>query len=343
MDAEFKRLRGLEFFGDLPSDRLESAALLWETRILEENETLWWQGEPSVEIAFVTRGSLSVHIAEEEIAILGVGDLLGEASVFTKEDRTASITALERTELLLLSTSHLETLRSSHPDMYDRVLNSSLNKMAQRVQQMGKEIAKLALGDSARPMRKEESALKKFWKKLTGSGNKTPPNLTSILRKLPKLRSASKEVLQQIIDASTPHFVEMTNPIFLEGEQGDSVFILAEGCIDVKRNIMGGKSEKLATLYPGALFGTGSLLLSERRNAACVASDQTDVWIFEFNRKAHNQLTGESGRLWRESLIAALSFQLRNADDRLVALKLGGSPTISDFDKIRGALEGYQG
>ena len=113
MNNEFKRLRGLEFFSDLTSKRLESAALLWDIRILDEGETLWWQGEPSVEFAFVTRGSLSVHIAEEEIAILSVGDLLGEASVFTKEDRTASITALETTELLLLSTSHLDTLRSS--------------------------------------------------------------------------------------------------------------------------------------------------------------------------------------------------------------------------------------
>ena len=343
MDTEFKRLRGLEFFSDLSSQRLESASLLWEIRMLEEGETLWWQGEPSVEIAFVTRGSLSVHIAEEEIAILGVGDLLGEASVFTKQDRTASISALETTELLILSTSHLDTLRSSHPDMYDRILDSSLDKMAQRVQLMGKEIAKLAIGDSARPMRKEESALSKFWKKLTGSGSRTPPSLNGILRKLPKLRNASKEVLNGIINASTAHFVEKGNPIFLEGEQGNSVFILAEGCVDVKRNIMGGKSETLATLYPGALFGTGSLLLAERRNAACVASENTDVWIFELDRESHDNLTGEAGRLWRESLIAALSFQLRNADDRLVALKLGDAPSQSDFDKVRGALEGYQG
>ena len=66
------------------------------------------------------------------------------------------------------------------------------------------------------------------------------------------------------------------------------------------------------------------------------------IEVFEINRDVHNNLLGEAGRLWRESLIAALSFQLRNADDRLVSLKLGGTPSQSDFDKVRGALEGYQ-
>ena len=83
---------------------------------------------------------------------------------------------------------------------------------------MGKG-AKLAVGDSARPMGKRRICSQEFLEKVDRLWQQNPPNLTSILRKLPKLHGASKEVLQQIIDASTPHFVEMTNPIFLEGEQ----------------------------------------------------------------------------------------------------------------------------
>ena len=57
---------------------------------------------------------------------------------------------------------------------------------------------------------------------------------------------------------------------------------------------------------------------------------------------AHRSLTGEAGRLWRESLVTALAFQLRSADNRLIVLKRG-KPSMSDYDKIRGGLEGYQG
>ena len=96
-------------------------------------------------------------------------------------------------------------------------------------------------------------------------------------------------------------------------------------------------------LYPGAIFGTGSLLLRERRNAACVADKATDVWVCELTQENHAALTGEAGRVWRLSLHSALSFQRRTADDRLVRLKQGARPQQTDYDKIRSDLAGFQG
>ena len=201
----------------------------------------------------------------------------------------------------------------------------------------------MARGDHKVPQRQVESAIGKWWKRLTGAGTQDPPPATGAIRKLPKLKNADKVVLQQILGVMTPHWVAKQKTIFLEGDPGDSVFLLVEGCVDVVRNVRGGKAQCLATLYPGALFGTGSLLLRERRNAACVASEQTDCWVYELNVKQHNELQAEAGRIWRESLLAALSFQLRNADDRLIALLNGGQPSKTDYDKIRGSLAGFQG
>ena len=56
-----------------------------------------------------------------------------------------------------------------------------------------------------------------------------------------------------------------------------------EGCIEVYRNVKGGKAQLLASLFPGALLGTGSLLLKERHNTSCVANKSTDVWVYEMN------------------------------------------------------------
>ena len=140
----------------------------------------------------------------------------------------------------------------------------------------------------------------------------------------------------------TPHNIEKGSPLFLEQEPGDSVFLLAKGAIDVVRNVKGGKAEPLATLYPGALFGTGSLLLRERRNASCVAQEDSECWVYEMNLEAHRGLKGEAGRLWRECLVMALAFQVRNAADRLIALKVG-KPSLSDYAKLQVGLEGFQG
>ncbi|MBM74556.1 MAG: hypothetical protein CMK59_04075 [Proteobacteria bacterium] len=342
-NLEFQRLRALRFFERISDRRLESASLLWEVKNIPPKTLLWLQGEPAEEFAFVVSGLLEVHIAEAQIATIGAGEMLGEAAVFTRDQRTASISSIEETELIALSDTHLQTLKKSHPEIYDLILECSLERMARRVHEMGREIAKLASGDSSAPVRKEESAIGKFWKRLTGAGAQTPPSGVSALKKLPKLKEYNKNILNQILKSMTAHFVAKNQPVFLEGEQGDSVFVVAEGCIEVKRNVRGGKAETLASLYPGALFGTGSLLLRERRNAACVAGGGTDAWVYELNREAHNKLAGEGGRAWREALIAALAYQLRNADDRLIALKLGGTPSLSDYDAIRGDLAGYQG
>lgn len=342
MYREFELLKELSFFKHLPLERLESSSLLWTARTIRAGENLWWQGQPAEEFIFVCSGRLSVHIADEDIAEISVGEMLGEAGVFTKEQRNASVSALEESELLCLPISHLETLRGSHSDIYDLILDQCLNRMALRVQEMGRKIARLARGNSDVPKKKSVSAFGKFWKRLTGANNQVPASATTALRKLPKLKEASKDTLIQIISAMTPHKADKGTPIFLESDPGDSVFLLAEGCVDVMRNVRGGKAEQLASLYPGAIFGTGSLLLRERRNAACVASVNTDCWVYEMNLAAHRNLSGEAGRLWRESLVAALAFQLRTADNRLIVIKKG-KPSMSDYDKIRGGLEGFQG
>ena len=79
---------------------------------------------------------------------------------------------------------------------------------------------------------------------MTGANNQVPASATTALRKLPKLKEASKDTLIQIISAMTPHKADKGTPIFLESDPGDSVFLLAEGCVDVMRNVRGGKAEQ---------------------------------------------------------------------------------------------------
>ena len=103
---------------------------------------------------------------------------------------------------------------------------------------------------------------------------------------------------------------------------------------------MGGKSETLATLYPSALLVQVLSFYQEEMQPVLLVNKP--MWIFEFDRNAHNNLSGVED-CGENLLLITLPFQLRNADDRLVALKLGGSPLIPTLIKFKGALEGYQG
>ena len=83
-------------------------------------------------------------------------------------------------------------------------------------------------------------------------------------------------------------------------------------------------------------------MLRERRNASCVAGDNTDCWVYELNLEGHRGLEGEASCLWKESLIAALAFQIRNAAQQIIELKVG-KPNETDYDKLRAGLDGFQG
>jgi CRP/FNR family transcriptional regulator, cyclic AMP receptor protein len=344
MSKESEQIQSIPLFSSLNQRQLEELSLLFDFRSVPKGKTIWWQGEPSDELAFVSQGSLGIEIAGHRIASIPAGQMAGELAVFTHDQRTASvISETEPVKIMCLSRKNLEVLRKVMPNIYDIILDVGLERTASRVNDMGKEIARLASGDGVAPKRTEANALGRWWKKLTGVDTSNPPSGLSSIRKLPRLKNAPPKELQLILSHMVPKFIPKGQALFLEGDTGDSVFLLVDGCIEVKRNVRGGRAEPLANLFSGALFGTGSLLLKERRNAACVAAENTDCWAFELNSEAYKKLKGTAGRIFRESLLFSLAFQLRNADDKLIVLKTGQRPKQSDYDLIRGDLAGFQG
>ncbi|MBN1962021.1 MAG: cyclic nucleotide-binding domain-containing protein [Deltaproteobacteria bacterium] len=66
------------------------------------------------------------------------------------------------------------------------------------------------------------------------------------------------------------------NAIITEGQPGDSFYIIAEGSVDVSRNI-GGRVRNLAHLKSGAVFGEMALISKAPRTATVTASEDCDL------------------------------------------------------------------
>ena len=337
-----ERLQDSAALRGVPLGALQACVDLWEPRELATDQRLWLHGESADALAFIDEGGLRVEIAGEELGELELGQIVGETAALSNGYRTASVVAARPTRLLVIRGEGLAHLRLQHAPVYDQLLVHALKTTAQRVHAVGKEIAKLAHGAEVAPKYIEESALRALWKRFTGVGQQQAPSALPVLRRMRGLREAETAQLSAILAAFEPHFVERGHPVFLEAEVGTSVFLLADGCVDVLRNVGGQRAERLASLYEGALFGTGSLLLGQRRNASCVAAATTDVWVYELTQEAHRNLRGEAGRLWREALLAALWFQLARADERLVELRRGGKLERTDYEELAGSLLGLQ-
>ena len=344
MSKELEALRSLPLFSGIDDASFEGVDLLWEIREINAKEPIWLQGELATEMAFLLEGELSVQINKQHLATIKPFELVGELACFTRDIRSASIIVPESAILLVIFIDNFETMKETHSVLYDCILEQSLRRLAVRIQTMNREIVRKSnyKGTESAPARKEETFLGGLWNRIVNPKAGRPPSAIDIIRRLPKIKKAHPVDVKTIIDSMEPKYFQKGEPIVLEGEVGQSCFLLVEGCIDVLRNVGSSKSILLATLNPGALLGTGAMILKERRNASCVANRNTNVWIYEMTTEALNGLQGDAGRIWRESLLYSLAFQLRSADDMLVKLEQGARPQLSDYDQVRKLLSGYQ-
>ena len=336
MTSEMQLLLSNPIFEGLQPKDFEGVELLWEIRDVSEDTYIWYQGEPAKELAIVIQGELKVEINRQILGKIEAGEL----AVFTDDFRSATVVAYDAVQLLVLPKESLQLLRSTHEIIYNRLLNSALKRLGNRIRLTNIEIAKRSKGTDERVTVQEPTWLGSMLSKLSKHQVQSPPSAVPALRKLPGLKSVHPINLKKIMEAMKPLHIQKGKPLVLEGDSGSSAFLLVEGVIEVFRNVRRDKAQHLASLYPGALLGTGSLILGERRNASCVASQNTEVWVYEISRRDFNNLVGEPSVLWREALLASLAFQLRNADEILVLIEQGKRPD-SDYDKVRRTLSGY--
>ncbi len=91
------------------------------TRKLGRSEVLYEQGEQGLSLAIVTHGLFKVCVYSSEgkeivFDYLGQGNVIGEISLFDGKPRTASVIAVEQSEVLVLQKSEVLPYLASHGD-----------------------------------------------------------------------------------------------------------------------------------------------------------------------------------------------------------------------------------
>ena len=121
-------------FAGLPEEDVRAMLSLARRSTYRRGEVVFHRHDPADAMHLVTKGRFDVRIAtplgdEVALAIWGPGDIFGELAVLTDRARTATVTALEPAETLVVRGSELRRLAQRHPSL-DEVL---VRVLAERV------------------------------------------------------------------------------------------------------------------------------------------------------------------------------------------------------------------
>ena len=132
----------LEELGDAEKRSLEQRC---HKRTYSRNETILDKGSQSREVFFVLRGSVSVITfspagREVTLAAVKAGDFFGELAAIDGQPRSASITAIEKTEIAIMPPDMFMELMRGHPGI---ALNL-MHRLARMIRASGVRILELS-------------------------------------------------------------------------------------------------------------------------------------------------------------------------------------------------------
>ncbi len=122
VDDLAETLAGVAFFEDFSREELRRVAELAEEVEATEGAKLIDQGRVGQECYVVLEGQAGVYMADEHVATVGPGTMVGEMSLVEHRPRNASVVAETPMKLVAFDTKAFKTLLQEMPKVHDRVM-----------------------------------------------------------------------------------------------------------------------------------------------------------------------------------------------------------------------------
>jgi len=329
--ALFARSR---LFSGLDDDafRVFVEALRHELR--SAGSTLFEQGRPGDSMAVVLSGAFRVEVTRaggkrEDLGTIGPGDVIGEMTCVDPAPRSATVSAMVDSEVLLLDRATLDFLARRNPAIYSAVMGGIIARTTERLAETTLRVEQ-ALGQlGVAPTVPHLVVSPEMGDAARAPGVHEQPRR---LRKLAGLKGFSESELAVLVRVATPRDYAPGAALMEEGERGASCLVLTSGQVEVTR-LIDGRPRRLATLPAGSIVGQIALVHIGVRQATVTA--QEPVTALELSRYNFDKLLAAQAPLairFQEQVAAASIRQLRQANERL-------GMVLDRVDDLRAAAE----
>jgi small-conductance mechanosensitive channel len=131
-DAEFAALLSRStLFASLDESERMACAALGEERLYTTGEAILREGEPGGWMFVIASGEAQVSVGDTPLGRLGPGDFVGEMSLLTGEQRTATVTALQPCRLIEIRSEAFRRYVLSEPGVFETMEPAVLKRRAE--------------------------------------------------------------------------------------------------------------------------------------------------------------------------------------------------------------------
>jgi CRP-like cAMP-binding protein len=242
----------VELLGTVPFLSIADSALRGalvqqlERREVGAGEVIFREGDVGDAFYLVGAGEVRIVRGDEAVASLGAGSWFGEGALLSGEPRAASAVTEAACVLYRLPRGAFDAVLAGFADVARAVRDSHEARRGALVRGLLKR---------------------------------------SLLRRVPFLKLASSELLDALVKELKPRAASAGEVLMIEGERGDSLFLLVHGAVRVERGGVG-----LAELTDGAFFGERAIVEAQPRQATVVATERSE--LLELGRDAVDRLSG---------------------------------------------------
>ena len=140
-----KAIRSSPLFFGLADSSLDILLPLFGEKSFKAGDCVVSEGSPGNTLYFVRSGTLSLTRKVDdsksmEVASLGSGDVFGEMALLTDTPRSVTVTATEKTTMLVLTRESLEELRDKDFKVFADVVNFMSNVVCRRLTEVTEEL-----------------------------------------------------------------------------------------------------------------------------------------------------------------------------------------------------------
>ena len=146
------RLSAVDIFAPLSTEELRQLAAATVGHVFAPGETLIRAGDEGSSMFVVHNGRVQVQVSDNgtlrPVAVLTEGNFFGEMALFTGEPRTASVVAIEETEVLEIGHDAMKHIFETNPDLAESISWTIAERRAS-LAAGSQQVAKASIEESA--------------------------------------------------------------------------------------------------------------------------------------------------------------------------------------------------